>query len=502
MVRRLRAQRASSSSASIAALVDRLPSAAVMVDVATHAHNEKSSVALSSLLAAVLLTCIKLVVGWMTSSLGILSEAAHSGLDLVAAGVTFWAVRAASRPADREHTYGHGKFENLSALFETLLLLATCGWIVYESVERLFFRPVKVETSIWGFVVMAVSIAVDVGRSRALARAARKYQSQALEADALHFSTDVWSSSVVIVGLACVFLADKLDIGWLHKADAAAALGVAAIVVWVSLRLGKKTIDDLLDAVAPGTRDRVEQAARVDGVLDVRQVRIRRAGPEVFADVVLTVPRNTALERAHDIATEAESAIARCLPGADVIVHVEPVVAGNEGLLTTIRLIAARRGLGVHGIRIDRHGDSVSVEMHVEVPDDLGLDAAHRLVSGFEAALKEAVPDLSSIVSHIDPVGDASATRIGAPADEIPILQALDQVRAELGIAFAARDLRVRRIGHDLAVSFTCDFDGAMPITDVHAWTDKISSALRQRIPSIGRVVVHAEPPEDAGPAA
>ena len=473
-----------------------------MVDVSPDAHDEKSSVAFSSLLAALLLTCIKLVVGWMTGSLGILSEAAHSGLDLVAAGVTFWAVRAASRPADREHTYGHGKFENLSALFETVLLLATCGWIVYESVDRLFFRPVRVETSIWGFVVMAVSIAVDVGRSRALTKAARKYQSQALEADALHFSTDIWSSSVVIVGLACVFLGDKLAIAWLHKADAVAAVGVAGIVVWVSLRLGKKTIDDLLDAVAPGMRDQVEHAARVDGVLDVRQVRIRRSGSEVFADVVLTVPRDTALERAHDVATEAEAAIARCLPGADVIVHVEPVTAGNEGLLTTIRLIAARRGLGVHGIRIDRYGDGVSVEMHVEVPDDLGLDAAHRLVSAFEAALKETLPGLSSIVSHIDPVGDMSAMRTGTPADEIPIHQALDQVRAELGIAFSARDIRVRRIGDHLAVSLTCDFDGAMPITDVHAWTDKISSGLRRRIPSIGRVVVHAEPPEDPGEVA
>lgn len=457
-------------------------------------HHEKSSVALSSLLAAVLLTSIKLVVGIMTGSLGILSEAAHSGLDLVAAAMTFWAVRAASRPADQEHTYGHGKFENLSALFETLLLLATCGWIIYESVERLFFRPVKVEASIWGFVVMAVSIGVDIGRSRALAKAARKYDSQALEADALHFSTDIWSSAVVIAGLGCVFIAEKLNVPWLHHADAAAALGVAAIVVWVSLQLGKKSIDDLLDAIPPGTKEKVEEAARVEDVLDVRQVRIRRSGPEVFADVVLTVARETALERAHDIASKAEASIRAALPRADVIVHVEPVAAGNDGILTTVRLIAARRALGAHGIRIYRNGDEVSVDLHLEVPDDLGLDAAHDQVSAFERALREAIPSLSDVVTHIDPVGDASALRSCAPGDETPIVEALEQVRQEVGINFTARELKVQRDGSELVVSFHCELDGSMPITDVHACTDRISSSLRTRVPAIGRVVVHAEP--------
>jgi cation diffusion facilitator family transporter len=246
--------------------------------MSAEATRDKTRVALTSVVAAVALTGTKVVVGVMSGSLGILSEAAHSALDLVAAAVTYFAVRAAARPADREHTYGHGKVENLSALFETVLLLATCVWIVWEAVRRLVFADAHVEASGWAFGVMALSIVVDWSRSRALKRAADKYQSQALEADALHFSTDIWSSCVVIVGLGCVWLAGRLQLPWLVRADAVAAVGVAAIVVWISVKLGRRTVDALLDAVPGELRDQVAEAARVRDVLDVGQVRIRQSG--------------------------------------------------------------------------------------------------------------------------------------------------------------------------------------------------------------------------------
>jgi cation diffusion facilitator family transporter len=289
------------------------------------ADREKSLVAGSSVVAAVFLTSMKLVVGLSTGSLGILSEAAHSGLDLVAAAVTFLAVRISGKPADTEHTYGHGKVENLSALFETFLLLLTCVWIIYEAVRRLFYRDVAVEATVWAFVCMGISIVIDLSRSTALGRAAKKYDSQALEADALHFSTDIWSSSVVIGGLALVRLSGYLKLEWLHKADAVAALGVACIVVYVSIQLGRRTIAGLLDQVPAGLREQVTRAARVPGVMAVRQVRVRRSGPEAFADVTIAVVRTTSLEEAHGIATAAENAVRQVLPRADVMVHVEPV---------------------------------------------------------------------------------------------------------------------------------------------------------------------------------
>jgi cation diffusion facilitator family transporter len=248
-----------------------MTSAASMVT----AEREKNSAALSSVLAAVALTTFKIVVGLMTNSLGILAEAAHSGLDLVAALVTWFAVRTSGKPADVEHHYGHGKIENLSALFEAFLLLVTCVWIIYESIQRLFFKAEEVEVSFWAFLVMAISILIDYSRSRVLERAARKHNSQALEADALHFKTDIWSSSVVIVGLIAVKLADWLPgLPILAKADAVAALGVALIVIYVSIELGVRTIHGLLDQAPKGLAEEIEKAVEaIPGVLDCHQVR-------------------------------------------------------------------------------------------------------------------------------------------------------------------------------------------------------------------------------------
>ena len=374
---------------------------------------EKRGVALSSLLAAVALTGTKLVVGLLTNSLGILAEAAHSALDLVAAAMTLWAVRVSAQPADRQHTYGHGKFENLSALVETLLLLLTCVWIVYESVRRLWFREgVEVLVNAWSFIVVILSIVVDYSRSRALSRAAKKHESQALEADALHFSTDIWSSLVVLAGLCGVAVAKGVGMPWLEKADAAAALGVAVIVIWISFQLGKRSIDALVDTVPRGLQEQVAaSAAGVPGVQEVRKVRLRRSGPDVFADVTLTVNHATPFEKTHDIADQAEAAVRALLPRADVVVHIEPVAAPHEDLPTTIRVLAARHGLGAHGIRIyqDEAGRR-AVELHLEVSESLSLEKAHQQATTFEEELRKAIPEMARIVTHLEPTGDASST--------------------------------------------------------------------------------------------
>lgn len=292
---------------------------------AQHAVDEKTRVAVTSVAAAVVLTTAKLAVGLSTGSLGILSEAAHSAMDLGAAVMTIFAVRASAKPADEQHPYGHGKFENLSALFETLLLLATCLWIVREAVLRLFFRAAPVRSSLLGFLVILGSIAVDYGRSRALLRVARKYQSQALEADALHFSTDVWSSAVVVLGLGLVWLSGRLGLPWLAMADALAALAVAGIVVAVSVRLGRKTLDDLLDSIPLGQSGRLKAAIEsVPGVMSVQRLRLRRTGGEWFSDVTIVVGSDLSLQASHDVADAVEQIIRTIHEGADCVVHVEP----------------------------------------------------------------------------------------------------------------------------------------------------------------------------------
>lgn len=289
-------------------------------------HAEKHSAALTSLLAAIGLTAFKIVVGVLTGSLGILAEAAHSGLDLVAAGMTLFAVRVSSRPPDRTHLYGHGKVENLSAMFETVLLLATCVWIVWEAVRRLLFHEVKVEVNAWSFIVMGTSIAIDVSRSRVLARAAKKFNSQALEADALHFQTDVWSSAVVILGLLSVKCSEWFpSVGWLRKADAIAALGVSVIVMWISWELGRRTVDALLDSAPAGMEARIlEAVSAVPGVHDCHNVRARHSGPSLFIDLHVLVDGNQTLFEAHALTEVIEGVIQEIAPGADVTVHPEP----------------------------------------------------------------------------------------------------------------------------------------------------------------------------------
>jgi cation diffusion facilitator family transporter len=288
-------------------------------------NQEKNRVALISVGAAILLTITKLVVGITTGSLGILSEAAHSGLDLVAAVITLFAVRISGKPPDEKHTYGHGKIENLSAMIETGLLLLTCVWIIYEAIQRLFFESVHVEASGWAFGIMILSIVVDYNRSRVLNRAARKYNSQALEADALHFSTDIWSSGVVILGLILVRLSAALNIPVIAQADAIAALVVAGIVVYVSLQLGRRTVAGLLDEIPVGFRDEVvDIVQRVPGVKKVKHVRLRWSGADAFVDVEISAQKDLSFEESHEIATQAELAIQKTLPDAEISVHIEP----------------------------------------------------------------------------------------------------------------------------------------------------------------------------------
>jgi cation diffusion facilitator family transporter len=296
------------------------------------ADQEKSNAALTSVVAAIGLTSFKIVVGIATGSLGILAEAAHSGLDLVAALVTFLAVRLSGKPADQDHLYGHGKIENLSALFETLLLLVTCVWIIYEAFQRLFFKKVEVEISFWAFLVMATSIVIDYSRSRMLYRAARKHRSQALEADALHFSTDIWSSSVVILGLAFVLLSEWIpSLSFLSKADSIAALGVALIVVYVSIQLGIRTVKGLLDTAPSGSVDRIKAAiSALPGVKNVHAVRVRISGPQLFIDAHVLLDGSQSLEEAHALTEIIEKTIQNLIPHADVMVHPEPAVKPTD----------------------------------------------------------------------------------------------------------------------------------------------------------------------------
>jgi cation diffusion facilitator family transporter len=284
--------------------------------------------------AAIGLTTFKIIVGVLTNSLGILAEAAHSALDLAAALMTFFAVRIADKPADDQHPFGHGKAENVSALFETLLLLATSGWIIYEAVHRLTSPEVHVEVSVWSFIVMGTSIGIDATRSRILMKAAKKHNSQALEADALHFSTDIWSSSVVILGLILVLIGRNFPaLAFLEKGDAIAALAVAVIVIFVAGQLGVRSVQALMDAAPRNDAyDQIlAQVGKMEKVADVHAVRIRPSGAGWFVDLHVVMDGGLSLAESHSVTERIEQKVQGILPNSDVTVHVEPLENAAPG---------------------------------------------------------------------------------------------------------------------------------------------------------------------------
>jgi cation diffusion facilitator family transporter len=467
------------------------------------AEREKRLVALSSVIAAIFLTSFKLAIGLLTRSLGILSEAAHSGLDLLAAVVTFFAVRASDRPADSDHPYGHGKVENFSALIETLLLFITCGWIIYEALHRLLVQSVAVEVNYWSFVVMGLSIAIDVTRSRALMKTARKHGSQALEADALHFSTDVWSSSVVIAGLIAVTIGEAIKgsaptaASWLMRADAVAALGVSGIVLFVSWNMGRRSVNALMDQTPKGINAEIERAvASIPGVVAVDRIRSRQSGPATFVDMTLDVARGDSLEEAHNIASAAEIAVQKILPRSDVMVHIDPAARDRGSLVERVHSVAGRQGISVHGLHIHDVRGSMSLELHAEVPDDLSVAAAHERVTALESDIKREIPELTEVTPHIEPVGDNELRSRAVQINSEELEQAVVKLPREIIGLQECHHVSVLRSGGTVSVSFHCIVAPDMPINQAHELTSRAESRLRQMFPGLGRVVVHAEPPE------
>jgi cation diffusion facilitator family transporter len=462
------------------------------------ASSEKRRAALTSVVAAVFLTAMKLIVGLVTGSLGLLAEAAHSGMDLVAALVTFFAVRLSDRPADPEHQYGHGKVENLSALFETVLLLVTCVWITYEAVQRLFFKTVHVDAGLWAFLVIIISIIVDVNRSRMLYRAAHKHRSQALEADALHFSTDIWSSAVVLIGLALVWLAERAgpSWSWLVKGDAVAALGVACIVVVISLRLGKRAIGALLDEAPTGLTERIQQElAGVAGVQSVGAVRVRQSGPSTFVDIIVDVDRKASLEEAHAIASEVQKHVNQAAPHSDVLVHIDPIKQPDEILPHTVNAIAARLGLQTHNVHTHEIRGQFFLDLHVEVPSHLTLSEAHAEVTRLELAIREELPQLGSIHSHIEPI-------LASPVQTPPLTEKseadlkariLAVMKAVIGPMECTQCLlRTGPGGYDIVLH--CQAAPELSVAKAHGLTHEAERQLRDQIPGIDKVLIHIEP--------
>ena len=461
-------------------------------------RSEKRTAALNSLLAAAAITVLKLLVGLTTRSLGILSEAAHSGLDLVAAFITFLSVRVSDKPADAEHQYGHGKVENFSAFLETGLLLLTCIWIVWEAVRRLTgHHPVQIEPSMAAFAVLFASMAVDWWRSRKLKRIAGKYASQALEADALHFSTDIFSTAVVAVGLALAWAASRWGIPGLGKADPIAALVVSGVIVYVSSRLGRQTIDALLDAAPPGYRNRIIDAVlQIDGVIEVERVRIRRAGNRYFADLAVGLARNVTFQRSGQVMEEITAAVHRILPDCDVVIHPEPRETGRENIFDRIRAVASRNNFSVHDVSVQDLAGRLHVEQHLELDENLSLKQAHDVVSRLESEIREKIPEISTILTHIE-----SEPSTIEPGDRVMRNVALEQKLKPLVREFPdildMHDVEIKRVRDRVYMSCHCTMPDNLTLSRVHDISTALEIRFKQAAPELFKVLIHPEPMTD-----
>ena len=462
--------------------------------------SEKEKVALHSIVAAILLSSLKLAVGLWTGSLGILSEAAHSGLDLVAATVTYISVQISDKPADADHQYGHQKIENFSAFLQTGLLLATCVWIVSEAIRRLFIQSVRVELSWWAFAVMLVAIVVDYLRSRELLATARKFRSQALEADALHFRADILSSSVVVAGLVMLGLGERFRLPQLRVADPVAALGVAGFVVWITASLGRKTIDALLDAAPRGLQGRIAEAVRgVEGVVACERVRIRNAGSKFFVDANIDVERSVPFDHVPAIVSKVRERIREILPEADIIIDSKPQTPRAENLFEKVRWIARRSNLSVHDLLVHEVDGQLTLDLHLEVDESYTLNQAHERVNYLESQIAEEIPEIDVINTHIEAEGTQIETDQMASHLRDQMAERLKQVATQVPEILDCHDIAIREIDRKIYVSCHCLMNGGLPITLVHDKTVELEALFRKIFPAIHKVTIHTEPESERG---
>jgi cation diffusion facilitator family transporter len=524
-------------------------------------NKEKLKVAITSIVASLGLTIFKLAIGLVTNSLGILAEGLHSGLDVIAATMTFYAIRMIMRPPDFKYTYGYAKYESISSLAEVILLLAVASWIFYEGIERIFFKNIQPEITIFSFLILFISIMIDFGRSRVLYRTARKYGSQALEADALHFKTDMLSSSIVIVGLLLVLL------GHVQNADAYAAMIVAGMIIYTSLGLGRRTLDVLLDKAPKGAYQRVvETVSGLEGVDKAHDIRVRKMGSETLVDLHIEVSRTSTHEKAHKAATTVEEKVKQAIPNSNVLVHVDAVKTGTETIIDNVRLIAADTdGIkNVHSIYLSTMPRSLSatgttattstpttpmkttpytaakysnkteenrkavtdtraheglnlssnneerkkneqpsasmLHLYLDVQMDEGLDLenAHNIIDSFEHRLKNEIPEISQITTHIETETAANSV---TGTEKKPTTYEADRIRnlaLSVDGVVGCEDIGIVEINGEQHITLTIKVrsttgETVNTIDDAHRLATYTQNIIIKQT-GASRVVVHTEP--------
>jgi cation diffusion facilitator family transporter len=449
--------------------------------------NPQRRTALVSVVAAIVLIALKLGAGLAAHSLGLVSEAAHSGTDLVAALLTFFAVGVAVRPADVSHQYGHGKAEHLAALAEAAILVLVSVFIAWRALTHLIGgREAHVQATWYAFVVIGIVLVVDLSRTAVLWRASRRYRSAALASNALHFASDLLGSVAVLVGLVLVHAGYT-------RADSAAALFVAALVLLAAARLMKRNVDVLMDR-APADAEQAARAA-IAGIhppVTLERLRVRQAGPRQFMDVVIAVPPGAAVGQGHAVADRVEDALSAALPGSDVVVHVEP--RDDEAAIRE-RALAAALGVPsvreVHNVGVVNVGGRTEVSLHLKLPGELTLEQAHDVANQVESAIDAAVPEVDAVQTHIEPLAETSEGRrmVDDSAERHVVLRIVRELTGQ-----EPRELHFVRTDEGLLAYLTLGLDATSPLAEAHARASEIEERIRRARPDISDVIVHTEP--------
>lgn len=458
----------------------------------------KRRVARNSMLAAGTMTVLKLAAGLLSGSLGVLSDAAHSGLDLAGAALTFFSVQVSDKPADEHHTYGHGKVENLSAFCEAILMALSCAWIIWEALQKIIHNSTDLHHSVWPVLVLLTSIAVDLWRSRQLRAVAQRTGSPALATDAFHFASDIWATFAVLGGLTASWAGAQFGVPWLKYADPLAAVVVSIMILRLTWLLGRETIAVLMDEVPAETRRRlVQEVEQVEGVMAIEQARVRRAGASYFADLTLALPRRYTFEHTGELVQAATDAVHRALPQADVVIHPVPREARAESIFDRVRAVAARNNVSVHDLSVQSQHGRLRVEQHVELDEKLPLREAHAFVSNMEAQILRAAPEIDSVLTHIE----SEPATIEQPEEVVEEDRRINHALRSASQAFPeivdVHEIKVGRTGDHISVSCHCTLPDDLPMNQVHLVITALEDRFKLECPEVQRVTIHPEPVTD-----
>lgn len=442
--------------------------------------------------AAIFIVVIKFAATYLSGSLGVLSELFHSSTDLVATIATIISVKYSSKPPDEMHNYGHEKIESFSALFQVVILVGMCAYLIYESIERLI-NHIPVNISIFTFSVILICIFIDISRSRALMKVAKETKSQALEADSLHFASDIWSSVVVLIGM--VFTYFNLS----TLADPISAIVVSILIIIATMRLTKRAFDALMDRVPQGLRESIDKEIKsMEGVEGIKKFRIRSSGSKIFIDMVILIARTKMFSKTHEIMDTVERRIKELAPDSDIVIHSEPIETQDETINDKIRMIVNNEGFKCHDIFSHKIEKDIFTELHVEIDNTNDLSQAHKNISRLEEKIIKEIPVISKVNIHLDEPSELLFDTIDVTSQSNELIRNVENILSENNYIKKYYDIKVISSNEKLRISMKCEFEEGLTFEEVHEKVtileSKIYLHIKELYPNLSNVIIHAEP--------